>query len=366
MKITLEINTSTMQDVVDAINTLQPLLPKEIESNINKNNIEQTNINLQENHTNIVENRVDEKEYESLKEELDEFKKLVERLNEEKESIVEENESLIKEKEFLLEEKTEAFDKISSLEKELEESKQNVLESNKEYNENDIENIKKEYEIKIEELNKNVTFHENRSNKNFEEVKRLRTLIDSLNAEKKSLDKKITSLDKEVENLKNSQIEYDVNELENLNSENKNLLEKISSLEQTKENLEKEVLFHKGRSKENWDKLKELKSSYESAIKDNEILKSKVKELVNDKTNNSNSEKNKLDFIQAKNEYENTISELRLHNDKLQNELNLYSSKYSESTLEELEYLKAIKRYICRTEGGATFWSGVEANLGQE
>lgn len=364
MKITLEINTSNEQDIIDAINSLKTFVPKENfliqEANFiaDKNEVVKDNASLpvdfdvldEINLTSVEEdnNRI-ESEMKELKTEVEDLKELIKRLKEEKVELKKNNEDLTK--------------KISNLETELaatpmvpelnQENESNVSEKN-----NEIE----EYKKRIDSLTKDVAFHETRSNKNFEEVKKLRNLIDSCNAEKRNTEKKLITLQKEFDDFKAN---INISDLEE-NSKLKEFEEKIISLENTKEKLLKDVEFHKNRSKTNWEEVKVLKGEIESLKQQKVDLNNKVEELSVNSDNIGNKEevdKLKLEMVQLKSEYESIISELRLTNDKVQNEINLYKTKYSDSMITEFNHLKKVRDAICSYEKGASFWNNVENNI---
>lgn len=358
MKITLEINTANIQDVVEAIDTLKPLLPKDMNS-LEDNKVELTDNTVKEDVLPKIEGDIVSKsEYDSIKEELEKAKALIEKLTLENENLNKEKEE-ISEKINALELK-ESVESISIDDIVYEDSNTNKI------TEEDLEALRKEYEAKIDSLSKKIEFHEGRSNKNFEEVKRLRTLVDNVSVEKRNLEKKVNLLEKENEDLKELQISDNSDEINKLSSENKSLLEDIEVLKRLNERLDKDVEFQKNRSKTNWEELKTLKAEHENLLKEDEANKKKIEELT-EKLNTGGSEgdieKLKMDFVQAKSDYENTISELRLSNDKLQNEINLYVTKFSDEDIAELQHLKKIKGLICANEKGAAFWNGVESKI---
>lgn len=358
MKITLEINTANLQDVVDAIDTLKPLLPKEVDSLCKEDVKLDKDICNKDALPKESSDTVSKSEYDSIKAELEKAKSLIEELKAEKDNLHKEVESVSEKlKSLELKESIESIDLPDIINDNNEDNK---------FDEEYVESIKKDYESKIEDLSKKIEFHEGRSNKNFEEVKRLRTLVDNVSFEKRNLEKKINLLEKENEDLKELSIEDNSEEIHKLKSENKELVEKIELLETLKEKLEKDVDFQKNRSKNNWEELKALKADHENLVKENNKNKIKVEELKEEIASNSSKgdmEKLKVDFIQAKSDYENTISELRLSNDKLQNEINLYASKFSDTDLAELERFRKIKEWVCSSEDGATFWNRVESKL---
>lgn len=362
MKITLEINTANVQDVMDAINTLKTLAPRDAMLIEEAEYLEdvKTVKSIAENSDLVDFQSNEESRINEIEAEFNELKVVCEELQKEKQELKKERDALV--------------EKISSLEIELsstptEPSIDDLLDGIElDLTEEAVssENVK-ELEAKIKQLEKDVTFHENRSNKNFEEVKRLRSTVDNISSEKRNLEKKVSLMEAEIETLKNADISgFDVEELDNLKKENESLTEKVNSFDKVKDKLNKEIEFQKNRSKTNWEDLKTIKASYESLEKEKNDLEKKVEEL---KVNSDNInykediEKFKSELIQAKSEYESVISELRLHNDKLQNEINLCKTRFSDEDVQELAYLKKIKKAICGNERGASFWNGVEASI---
>lgn len=361
MKITLEINTANEQDIVDAINSLNSLMPKE---NVLIEGATYTTEKLLESSgglkpdvnfdilSEIELNNIDE-EKEKIKAELSDCKNEIANLKE----IIE---TLKKDKLELKKEKDNLSTKVLNLETELNSVPDIPELNNVSSSENTVSTqVIEEYKNKIESLKKQVAFHEGRSNKNFDEVKKLRNVVDTISSEKRQIEKQVELLKKELDNIKVIPVEG----LSNVNNETINELEsKINNLEKNKEKLLKEIDFQKNRNKTNWDEIKSLKQRIEDleAEKNDLILNSKHSEDANNK---EDVDKLKIELVQLKSEYEGTISELRVTNDKIQNEINLYKTKYSDEMIEELKYLKAMKKAICSYNKGATFWNNIESNI---
>lgn len=373
MKITLEINTTNEQDIIDAINSLKTFVPKENfliqEANIvaDKHDIEEMKPKYIENKDKVNAgfdiDMIDDIDIASIKEVDNELDLKIKNMEDEISSLKETIKTLKEDKSNLKKEKESLLSKITNLETELTAipsiPMQNEVSVN---NESDILKEIEDYKRKNEELTKNVAFHETRSNKNFEEVKKLRGIIDGINFEKRNLEKNISSLQKEIEELKNNSNVVNEEDLAEL----KELKEKVASFENTKEKLMKDVEFHKNRSKVNWEELKVLKNDKESLEKENDNLRNKIEDLSINSDNLNNKEeveKLKSEIVQIKAEYESIISELRLTNDKIQNEIDLYKTKYSDNVLKEYNHLKMIRDAICSHEKGASFWNNVEANI---
>lgn len=66
----------------------------------------------------------------------------------------------------------------------------------------EIEQQNGEYKTKIDELTKDVDFHRNRSVKTWDELKRLRNVVDNLSSEKKELELKLVSLKSDLERVR--------------------------------------------------------------------------------------------------------------------------------------------------------------------
>lgn len=347
MKFILEINSENEKDIVDAIETLIKIAPKDL--NLPKNEYlpenednkliepaESLDFNVLDELT-CMEDGFENSEKEALKEEIKELKSLVDELKAEKKKLNEENKSL--------------KDNIASLEDEV-----GALPSVP-----NAENINielDEYKKKIEHLTKEVSFHESRSNKNFEEVKKLRVSIDNLSSEKRTLEKNIVKLEEELKEAKLN-AGGDSGKLNELS-------EKIAELEKNKEKLLKEVEFQKNRSNKNWDDLKALRHEHDKICKENAELTQKIKESLEDSDNLNNKEeviKIKSELAQLKSECDSRVGDLQVINDKLKNELNSYKNKFTEEDLNELLYLRRIKQVICNNDKGAAFWMGVESTL---
>lgn len=365
MKITLEINTANEQDMIDAINSLKSLMPKEHvlieDAPYTTENViesaENVNPNINFDVLNEIELGCTDEEKVKMKTEIDDCKNEIANLKEMIENLKKEKVELKKEKESLAA-------KIENLETELNAVPDIPELNDANANEKTVsEKVIEEYKNKIEALTKQVAFHEGRSNKNFEEVKKLRNVVDNMSSEKRNMEKQVASLTKELDAVKSNPVE---NISEVSNDKIAELENKIKQLEHTKEKLSKEVEFQKTRNKNNWDEIKSLKHTIESLEVEKKDLEVKIQE-VNiksvDVNNKEDVDKLKIELVQLKSEYEGTISELRVTNDKIQNELNLYKTQYSEEMIKELNYFKEIKKAICAYEKGASFWNSVEANI---
>lgn len=358
MKITLEINTSEVLDIKYAIDALNKILPNEAKYDENIIYVAKEESIIKAIDKGLDFDMLEGVEIPDINNEAMVFKKEIDALKADLDLLKSEKLNLLKENETLTE-------KVSNLEIELSAKPEEpelvptVIE---------VDNIDVSvYEDKIASLTKDVAFHEGRSNKNFEEVKRLRTTVDNMSSEKRDTDKRIIALEKEIESLKEvSSVDVNSEELTKLVEENKVLKEKLDALESVKERLQKEVDFQKNRSKANWDEIKSLKVIVDNLNSEKSALEQEIEELSVNSDNINNKEdveKLKSDLIQVKSEYENTISELRLSNDKLQNEINLCKAKYSEEDLQELAHLKKVKQVICGNDKGASFWNNVESNI---
>lgn len=365
MKITLEINTANEQDIVDAISSLKSLMPKEnvliegatytTEKVVEAS--EDTNPAINFDVLGEIELGNTDEEKVRMESEINDFKNEIASLKEVIESLKKEKLELKKEKENL-------SSKVLNLETEL-----NSVPDVPNFNDGAAsENVVSDeviegYKKKIEVLTKEVAFHEGRSNKNFDEVKKLRNVVDNISAEKRSFEKKVVLLEKELNEAK-------VNSAEGSSEQNEDKIAelegKINHLENNKEKLLKEIDFQKNRNKNNWDEIKSLKHTVESLEAEKSELKLKIKELSTNSENLNNKEdvdKLKTELVQIKSEYEGIISELRVANDKIQNEINLYKTKYSEEMINEFNHLRTMKKAICSYDKGASFWSSVEANI---
>lgn len=310
MKIILEVNTERKQDIKEALDTLSVLTPNEykkrylnvqednaseksekyIEVNVKKEDIDADGFNIPDISDILSSENSDVlggNDSIILKAEIEDLKATIESLRKEKAEINKEKKSL--------------EENVKSLQLQVEGMPSMVGDEE----DGDIEL----YKSQIAKLQDDVEFHKGRSDKNWEELKQLRSTIDGLNVEKSKNLKKIAELEKDVE-------------------------------------------FHKGRSDKNWEELKKLKT--------------KLKELENVEVDSSNSEeieKLKAEWFQTKSEYENTIGELKLVNDKLENELNLCKSKFTDEELKEYDNLKKIRDVICDKEKGRELWENVENNI---
>lgn len=347
MKFILEINSENEKDIIDAIETLIKIAPKDLSlpkseclpENENDKLIEPAedlNFNILDEIT-CMEEGLENNEDNALKEEIKELKSLIDNLKAEKKKLNEENKSL--------------KDKITSLEDEV-----GALPSvpNTENMNVELEGYKK----KIEHLTKEVLFHESRSNKNFEEVKKLRVTVDNLSSEKRTLEKNVLNLEEELKEAKLG-VGEDNGQLDELSK-------KISELEKNKEKLLKEIEFQKNRSNKNWEDLKALRHEHDKVCKENAELSQRIKESLEDSDNLSNKEeviKIKSELAQLKSECDSRVGDLQVVNDKLKNELNSYKNKFTEDDLNELIYLRRIKQVICNNDKGAAFWMGVESTL---
>ena len=365
MKITLEINTANEQDLMDAIISLKSLIP---EKNVFIEGATYTTEKVVESCEDVnpainfdvlgeIELVNTDEEKARMESEINDFKNEIINLKEVIENLKKEKLDLKKEKESL-------SNKVLNLEAEL-----NSVPDVPDFNdgvssENAVsKEVVEDYKKKIEFLTKEVAFHEGRSNKNFDEVKKLRNVVDNISAEKRSFEKKVVLLEKELDEIKSNSAES----LSEVNNDKISELEnKVSQLENNKEKLLKEIDFQKNRNKNNWDEIKSLKHTVESLESEKSGLELKIKELSTNADNLNNKEdidKLKIELVQLKSEYEGIISELRVTNDKIQNEINLYKTKYSEEMIDEYNHLKTMKKAICSYDKGASFWSNVEANI---
>ena len=358
MKINLEVNTENIEEVSDAVKILN-VFTKNDESFLE---IKESDFSSEESKEVVPSDDVSAIEvpdFDSissfneadnmLKLENEELKELVKKLKSEKKCLVDENKKLKSD--------------IESLETEI-----NARPKEIDLGENeDVEKYKEEiakYKKEIEHLQKNVVFHKDRSDKNWEELKVLKPKI-------KELENKVKKLEEENIPLKdNSSSESDMESLlesiKVLEKEKVELSEKYKSLSEIRDKLMKDLDLYQGRSKENWEELKVLKPKLKSLESKNSELENKIKDLESTSSNINNKEevdKLKTELFQMKSEYEDNISNLKLSNDKLQNEINLYKSKYSELDLSELNHLKSMKNAICGTEKGKAFWEAVESRF---
>lgn len=365
MKITLEINTANEQDIVDAINSLNSLMPKE---SVLIEGATYTTEKLVEPSADVNPSInfdiVDEIELGNTDEEKVRMESEINDFKNEIASLKEVIENLKKEKLELKKEKDNLSAKVLNLETEL-----NSVPDVPNFNdgivkENTVSNeVIEGYKKKIEVLTKEVAFHEGRSNKNFDEIKKLRTTVDNISSEKRSFEKKVVLLEKELSEVKASAVDGFSEKNQDKIAE---LESTINHLTNNKEKLLKEIDFQKNRNKSNWDEIKSLKRTVESLENENGELKLKIKELSTNAENLNNKEdvdKLKAELVQLKSEYEGIISELRVTNDKIQNEINLYKTKYSEEMINEFNHLRTMKKAICSYDKGASFWSSVEANI---
>lgn len=347
MKFILEINSENTKDIIDAIDTLKKIAPEDLALSCNESNCEVKNDVNQDTVENVNFNvlddlmsgnaEFDDSENKLLKEEIKELKSLIESLKSEKTKLNNDNKAL-KDKVSLLEDELKALPSVP-----------NVENTNIEID---------DYKKKIESLSKEVSFHETRSNKNFEEVKKLRITVDNLSSEKRALEKNIVKLEGELKEAKSNATEDGGQFVE--------LSEKIAELEKNKEKLLKEVDFQKNRSNKNWEDLKVLRAEHDKVCKENAELSQKIKESLEDSDNLNNKEeviKIKSELAQLKSECDSRVGDLQIINDKLKNELNSYKNKFTEEDLSELVYLRKIKQVICNNDKGAAFWTGVESTL---
>lgn len=324
MKLILEINTTEKKDVEDALKALRPLTDENTLC-----------LNESKNIKDIKDERKDVIETSSVTEEV--YLEEYDVVNNADISINNKNDEKIKE---LKEEKK----KLLAEKKEI--IKENATLKNK------VKELETEIEGKPSE-----DFDKQTNNKSWEEIKQLRAKLFNLQIENKKLEDENSQL-KTVANIPviNQNQEENNKTIEALQEELNNEKEKNKSLAKTSE-------YNKERSIKNWNDLKEANAKNKKLTEENNNLKEEIKKITESNDININKdelEKTKLELFNIKSEYEGKISELKLSNDKLQNELNLCQANFSDEMLKELEHLRAIKNAICLTEQGQVFWKSVE------
>lgn len=197
---------------------------------------------------------------------------------------------------------------------------------------------------KIAELEKEVEFHKARSKENWNELKILKETLSTITKEKNELQLSLANIE-----LENQVPAINDEELKAVQEEVALLKEKNEKLKIANEKLLKDTEFHKTRSKENWNELKTIKAQLEE-MKKNENSKS---------VNEDEVAKLRNELAQLKTESENNINELKVANDKLENELDVYR----DIDMSDYEELKIIRDAIKNTEKGKAFWNNVESTV---
>lgn len=344
MKLTLEIESNDLKDVLDAMGVLSKFAPAEYTEVLECESVSKPLLNES------TEEIKDSSEYEikikNLEDEIKSLKDVISEYESKKEDIDNDIPSL----DDLFETNPlndvaaneELIAEIEDLKKELasvREENENLKESK-----NDIDlskYIEKDTHKRIvDNLNKEIELHKGRSDKNFQKNKDLRVSIDNLAREKKELEIKIQ-------------------EFENNSS---NSVENIEDLKCTIEKLTEEVEFHKNRSDKNFQNLNSTKDELKKIKQEFQELSEKLKENNNNQSN-IDVEEMKADFLEQKTRYETQISELKLICDKTKNELALIRSKTNDEDFNELNELRYIKKTICSNERGKVFWSGIESQV---
>lgn len=344
MKLTLEIESNDLKDVLDAIGVLSRFAPTEYTEvleceDVSKPLLSEPAEEIRNSSEHEIKIKSLEDEIRSLKEIISEYESKKEEINNDipdLDDLFEDNpindssanEELIAEIETLKKELSSVREENESLK----ESKNDIDLSS--YIEKDT------HKRIVDNLNKEIELHKGRSDKNFQKNKDLRVSIDNLSREKKELEAKIQ-------------------DLENNSS---NSVEDIEDLKCTIEKLNEEVEFHKNRSDKNFQNLNSTRDELKKLKQEFQELSEKLKENNNNQSN-IDIEEMKADFLEQKTRYETQISELKLICDKTKNELTLIRSKTNDEDSKELDELRYIKKTICSNERGKVFWNGIESQV---
>lgn len=138
-----------------------------------------------------------------------------------------------------------------------------------------------ELDCKIVKLEKDIAFHKGRSKNNFEEMRRLRTVIDVKIDENRCLERRIIELQEEIKIYKDKGFIVNPIKVRELREKLETFEKDSEKFERTKEKLNKEIEFQKNRGRSNWDELNSLRAKMDYKDKENKDLQERIKELSN-------------------------------------------------------------------------------------